>query len=447
MKRLKIRELELWYKSIHRKPLVVWGARQVGKSYLIEELFAKSNFKDYVYIDLQKDTQALSFFKTTSDPSVYLSYVETRYGKIISDDCPLIFDEVQNCHQVLTSLKYFCQDYPQYPIIATGSLVRLSINQTNGKYSDNFLFPVGKIDSISVYPLTFEEYILNVNPVLYEKIKKSYISRTPLLKYEHDLAMDILHQYLAIGGMPEALDVFIKTGSYVEATRIVKEIYSNYLADMSSFSTSSETVLKTRNLYKNIFTQLNKENKNFKISQVEKGKSNRDYFNAYQWLDLARITYKNKCKTGKVNIPLCEDMESGLFRLYLADVGMFSLQSGINQSDFYVKDQRNTLSGIFYENYVADELSAKGVDLFYWTGKKQHEFEFVVQSKGNIIPIDVKKTKGELNSLEEFRKFNPNTLAIKIHSGSIGFNSEKNILSIPHYAVFALADDIANNNF
>lgn len=446
MNRLKINELESWYKSPRRKPLVVWGARQVGKSYLVVELFAKKHFEEYVYIDLQKDNQALQFFKTTSAPSAYLSYIETRYGKQIGEKCPLIFDEVQNCHQVLTSLKYFNQDYPGLPVIATGSLVRLSINQTSKQAEDNFLFPVGKIDSISLYPLTFEEYIMNVNPVLYGKVKEAYINKTPMLQYEHELAMDILHQYLAIGGMPEALDVFIQTGSYVEASNVVRNIYSNYLADMATFNTSSETILKTRNLYKNIFSQLDKENKNFKVSQVEKGKSNRDYFNAYQWLELARITYRNRHKTGKVTVPLCEDLDSGLFRLYLSDVGMFALQSGVNQSDFYVKDQRNTLSGVFYENYVADELVSKGIELFYWTGKQRHEFEFIVQSGGKIIPIDVKKSKGDLNSLDEFRSVNPSSMAVKVHSGNFGYNQEKNILSIPHYAVFMLAEDISLEN-
>ena len=443
MERKQLEYLKEWYKKKNRKPLIIWGARQVGKSYLIEEMFLKQNFKDYVYIDLKKDDDSRAFFQTTSNPKKYLSYIEARFNKKISNSLPLAFDEVQVCHQVLTSLKYFCQDYPELPVIVTGSLVRLALEKTKNS-NDEPLFPVGKVNSMNMYPLTFEEYLMNANKVLLERIKASYQEKKPLQEYEHELALNMLYEYLAIGGMPEVVNTFLAEKSYVDASEIKRQIYDNYLSDMDSYNISYETVLKTRNVYNNIFAQLNKENKNFKISTVEKGKSNRDYFGAYRWLELAKVIYISSKKDGKVTTPLISD-NKGLFRIYLADSGMFTYQSRENNANFFVKDKRNTLSGIFYENYVACELSAKDIQLFYWCGKSEYEFEFIVEINGSIIPIDVKKKKGKLNSLVDFRNHNERTIAIKISSNNYGYDQENMILTIPLYEVFLLAEDIKNN--
>lgn len=446
MERKKLEELERWLKSPRRKPLIVWGARQVGKTYLIKELFAKRYFKNFVYIDLKKDDQARAYFSTTSNADNYITYIEARFGKKLSEKVLLIFDEVQQCSQVLSSLKYFCQDHREIPVIATGSLVRLSIKQQEKKdSSDDFLFPVGKIDSLTVYPVSFEEYLMNVNPVILDMIKKSYATKSVLQHPYHDMAMDLLYEYLTIGGLPEALDIFIHEKSYVDATATLKEVYNNYLGDMDTYNISSETILKTRNVYKNIFSQLNKENKNFKISLIEHGKSNRDYFNAYEWLELAHVIYRCKNIKGHITLPIQEE-SAGLFRLYLADVGIFTYQSQVSQADFFVKDRRNTLSGVFYENYVACELAAKEIPLFYWTGKQTHEFEFIIYSNGKLYPIDTKKEKGNLGSLADFRQNNGKCTAIKISSNNFGYNQENDILTIPHYAVFLLAEDLKNGS-
>ncbi len=442
MERIKIKELEKWLNSARRKPLIVWGARQVGKTYLVRDIFAKRYFDEYIYIDLKKDDRAREFFSTTSNADKYITYIETAFGKKLNSKTLLIFDEVQQCHQVISSLKYFCQDHREIPVVATGSLVRLSIKQQDKKNtSDEFLFPVGKIDSMNVYPVSFEEYLMNVNPALLEMIKKAYMKKQALDNVYHQMAMDLLHEYLTIGGLPEPLDLFIREKSYVDATAVVKEVYQNYLGDMDTYNISNEMILKTRNVYKNIFSQLNKENKNFKISLIEKGKSNRDYFSAYEWLELAHVVYRCHNIKAHISLPMKEE-ESGLFRLYLADEGLFTFQSQVNQADFFVNNRRNTLSGVFYENYTACELKAKEIPLFYWTGKQTHEIEFVVYSAGKLYPIDVKKKLGSLASLEEFRLLNGKCMAVKISSNNLGYNSENNILTIPHYAVFLLAQDL-----
>lgn len=439
MERLILAHINEWYEKKDRKPLLICGARQVGKTYLIKEQFAKQ-FSDFVYIDFLKDDESRNFFSGTCDPRKYLEYIEARFNKKVAPDCPLIMDEIQECPKAIVSMKYFCQDYKDLPVLATGSMVRVAINRMKKK--EEFSFPVGKVNVMNMYPMTFEEYLMNTNPALLRIIRESYRSHRPMDGAFHEMALDRLHEYLAIGGMPEALDCFVKTGSYVETGKVIAEVYGNYLADMSMYNVSDETILKTRNVYGNIFSQLNKENKNFKIGQVEHGKSNRDYFNAYMWLELARVVYRSRKTEGRISLPLNEE-EQGLFRYYLADQGMFVHQSRLPRSDFMVRDKRNVLSGIFYENYVADELMAKGIKLFYWTGKGSHEIEFIVQNGSFAVPIDVKKTGGKMGSLEAFRANNPRYTAVKISSGNYGYDSENDLLSIPLYQTFLLAEQLS----
>ena len=444
MERIYLSKIIEWYRNKEtRKPLVIWGARQVGKTYLVKEMFAKSYLNDYVYIDLKKDQRAADYFGETVDDEKYLRFIESNYGKAISNDCPLIIDEAQVVPNVITSLKYFNQDHPELPVIVTGSVVRLALQRSVRNRNETVMFPVGKINSLFMYPMGFEEYLLNANKALLKRIKEAYERKKPLEKYEHGLAFDYFYEFLSIGGLPEVVNAFLKNHSYVEAKEILIELYDNYIADMSFYNISDEMVLKTRNIYKNIFAQLSKENKNFKIASIQRGKSNRDYFGAYEWLDLANVIYRSKRKEGKVISPLMEE-EGGLFRLYLSDCGLFVAESKVLQSNFITQEGRNELAGIFYESYVADEFVSKGIPLYYWTGKQPHEFEFIVDINGDICPIDVKKNKSTLNSLKDFRAHNKRTTAIKISSNELGYNEENDILTVPLYMTFLLADDIAN---
>lgn len=445
MERLALKELQTWFQKKKRKPLVIWGARQVGKTYLVRDLFAGRLGSDYVYIDLKQDADTRSFFAGTVNPADYLKYIEARFGKKVTHNTPLIFDETQVCHSVLTSLKYFKQDYPELPVIATGSMVRLSLLHDKTQESvtdDSFLFPVGGFHSLDLYPLGFEEYLINTNEVLLEMIRDAYREKKPLMSPYHEMALDALHTFLSVGGMPEALETFLETDSYVDTGEVITDIYRNYLSDMDTYNVSKETILKTRRVYQNIFSQLNKTNKNFKISQVEKGRANRDYFNAYQWLELSRVVYRSRHTSGKITLPFTEERE-GLFRLYLADAGMFLYQSNVRQSDFFVKDKRNTLSGVFYESYVAGEFVMKGIPLFYWTGKTTNEMEFVVECEGRAIPVDVKKGRGKMNSLQAFRNVNPHSVAFKISADRFGYDREQDLYTVPLYQTFLLAKDLA----
>ena len=212
MERTAIAKLIKWNESARRKPLIVWGARQVGKTYLIKDIFAEKYYKkNYIYIDFKKDDDFNEFCSQTANAEKIIEYISLSKGKQITDKTLLIFDEVQECPNIISALKYFCQDFREIPVIATGSMVRIKLQRMTNKRGggQKFLFPVGKIDQITIYPMTFDEFLMNSNRILYNKVKAAYESKTPLDVQIHTLAMDQVYRYLLLGGMPEAVDAFI----------------------------------------------------------------------------------------------------------------------------------------------------------------------------------------------------------------------------------------------
>lgn len=448
MKRKALEEIVLWNNNNRRKPLIVWGARQVGKTYLIKELFAEQYYKNnYIYIDFKMEDLIRQFCKTTADAKKIIEYIAISKVKKIDEHTLLIFDEVQECPNIISALKYFCQDFRQIPVIATGSMVRIKIQREthkrgNAKAEGKFLFPVGKINQITIYPMTFEEFLQNSNPILYEALEDAYRNGKCVEESIHRLAMDQVYKYLLVGGMPEAVEAFIEDDDLFEAREILKSLYDNYLADMELYQASREALLRSRSLFSNIYRELNRESKNFSPGLIEEKSKTRDFTSAIDWLTLAHIVNRSFQLKESVSMPLIPDEES-MFRLYLCDIGMFSYQSGINAASFISPDRENTLSGIFFENFVANELVASGQKLFYWKGKSSAELEFIIESDNKIYPLDVKKGKGVLNSLEKFANHNKFEYAIKVSANNYGYDQSKKILTVPFYFISFLANDLA----
>lgn len=436
-----------WNNSKRKKPLIVWGARQVGKTYLIKDIFAETYYKNsYIYIDCKIEDEIRHFCSETANAGKIIEYISLLKGKQITENTLLIFDEVQECPNIISSLKYFCQDFRQIPVIATGSMVRIKIQRETHKRgaSDNskFLFPVGKINQITVYPMTFDEFLMNSNKVLYETVKKAYEAKKPLDPNIHELAMEQVYKYLLVGGMPEAVETFIDTEKLFESREILKVLYDNYLSDMDLYQASREAVLRSRALFSNIYRELNKESKNFSPGLIEEKSKTRDFATSIQWLTMAHIVNQSYQLKEHITMPLMADNESN-FRLFLCDIGMFSYQSGINAASFVSTKRENTLSGIFFENFVASELTAKGHKLFYWRGKSSAELEFIIESGNKLYPIDVKKGRGTLNSIEKFSEHNKYEYAIKVSKNNYGYNSEQKLLTVPFYFLPFVAKDLA----
>lgn len=449
MERTSMQKIVQWNESKRRKPLIVWGARQVGKTYLIKDIFAKNHYKNnFIYIDFKIEDEINEFCSKTANAEKIIEYISLLKGKNITEKTLLIFDEVQECPNIISALKYFCQDFREIPVIATGSMVRIKLQRETNKRGggEKFLFPVGKIDQITIYPMTFDEFLLNSNRVLYDKVKTAYESKTALDASIHALAMDQIYKYLLIGGMPEAVDAYIENGDLFEAREILKALYDNYLADMELYQASREAILRSRALFSNIYKELNKESKNFSPGFIEEKSKTRDFATAIEWLTMAHIVNPSYQLKEHVTMPLMRN-DDGAFRLFLGDVGMFSYQSGINAASFVANDRENTLSGIFFENFVATELIAKGNPLFYWRGKASCELEFIIESDNKLYPIDVKKGRGVLNSLEKFSNHNKYECAIKISSGNYGYRENKKLLTVPLYFASFIAEDMANGAF
>lgn len=448
MKRNALQKLIEWNNNKRKKPMIVWGARQVGKTYLVKDIFAQTYYKDnYIYIDCKIEDEVRDFCTKTANAKKIIEYISLLKGKQIDENTLLIFDEVQECPNIVSSLKYFCQDFRQIPVIATGSMVRIKIQrETHKRGSGNdgkFLFPVGKINQITIYPMTFDEFLMNSNSMLYDTIKKAYENKTPLDTNIHELAMEQVYKYLLVGGMPEAVEAYIDGENLFESRELLKVLYDNYLSDMELYQASPEAILRSRTLFTNIFNELNKESKNFSPGLIEEKSKTRDYATSIQWLTMAHIVNQSFQLKEHITMPLMPDNESN-FRLFLGDIGMFSYQSGINASSFISSKRDNTLSGIFFENFVANELIAKEHKLFYWKGRASAELEFIVESNNKLYPIDVKKGKGTLNSLEKFANHNKFEYAIKVSKNNYGYNSERKLLTIPFYFISFVAKDLAD---
>lgn len=451
MKRKALQELIDWNNDIDRKPLIVWGARQVGKTYLIRDIFAKNCYTNsFIYIDFKIDDDFRDFCMSTANADKILEYISLRYNRKINNQTLIIFDEIQECPNIVSSLKYFCQDHREIPVIATGSMVRIKLQREMNKRGvkengGKFLFPVGKINQITLYPMTFEEYLLNANESLLSKLRTSYLKKEPLDNQIHSLALDYVYRYFLIGGMPEAVDSYIKSNNLMKSRKLLKELHDNYLCDMELYQASKEAILRSKSLFENIYRELNKESKNFSPGLIEEKSKTRDYLTSIQWLTMARIVNVSHQLKEHVTLPLVEE-ENSNFRLYLSDIGMFSYQSGINASSFISTERENVLSGIFFENFVANELVAKDLKLCYWKGKSTSEIEFILESDNRLYPLDVKKGRGTLDSISNFSNHNKYEFAIKVSKNNYGFDKEKRIMTIPFYFMSFLAEDISKGN-
>ena len=448
MERNATQKLIDWNNNKRKKPLIVWGARQVGKTYLVKDIFAETFYKDnYIYVDCKIEDEIRDFCDGTANAEKIIEYISLLKGKEITKNTLLIFDEVQECPNIVSSLKYFCQDFREMPVIATGSMVRIKIQRETHKrgVGDNskFLFPVGKINQITVYPMTFDEFLMNSNKMLYSAIKTAYENKSPLDYKIHDLTMEQVYKYLLVGGMPEAVQAFIDDANLFESREILKVLYDNYLSDMDLYQASREAVLRSRTLFSNIYKELNKESKNFSPGLIEEKSKTRDFATSISWLTMAHIINQSFQLKEHITTPLIAGNESN-FRLFLGDIGMFSYQSGINAASFVSNNKDNTLSGIFFENFVANELVAKDLKLFYWKGKSSAELEFIIESDNKLYPIDVKKGRGTLNSLEKFANHNKFEYAIKVSKNNYGYNNEQRLLTIPLYLFPFVAKDLAD---
>lgn len=419
MKRKISKLLSEWKTNPKRMPLIINGARQVGKTYIIKQ-FGKEQYEHLLYLNLEIEDNFCKFLETELSPDKIIQYLEAAKGVNVKAGNTLIFfDEIQVCEQALTSLKYFCEQAPEQHVIAAGS------------------FPVGKVQQINMYPMDFEEFLWAMDrEKLSEEIKAHFDKDLAMPEALHDIALQYHQQYMIVGGMPAAVSSFIETGSYNNVQLIQNDIMQQYIADMSKYATSATSV-KIRACYNSIPAQLAKDNRKFQYKTVQRGGTATIFGEAIDWLQFAGIVLKcQRLEHGFIPLNAYADLSN--YKLYMADIGILTLHSRIPlQTMLSPIEVHNIFLGSMAENYVAQAFVNKGYDLFYWQSEGKAEIDFVLQIQDSVIPVEVKKGhRNRSRSLGIFANKYKSPYAIRISKKNFGF--ENNIKSVPLYAVFCI---------
>lgn len=430
MKRKIESQLQRWKEDrAGRMPLIVNGARQVGKTYVLRK-FGEEYFKNVVYINLETNQSVASYFEDNISPERLIRYLEMAAGgKIIPEETLIIFDEIQACERALTALKYFCEETPEYHIVAAGSLLGVAINR------QNYSFPVGKIKTITLYPFDFEEYLwARGQDLLCDEIRAAYSRIQPLPDALHRMAIELYREYLVVGGMPACINAFLKRKSFLDVPDVQSGILDNYIADMAKYASNADSV-KIRACYQSIPAQLAKENKKFQYKVVQRGGTATIFGASIEWLNLAGVVLKCQ-RLSQAYEPISVYADLTAFKLYMGDVGLLVMKSGMSQQTI-LSGEGNLFMGAVAENYVAQQLVAKDYDLYYWESGGKAELDFVLQKGSDIVGIEVKA--GEHVRSRSLNVFvNAYKPAYSIRFSLKNFGSDEKVNYVPLYAVFCV---------
>ena len=431
MKRKISQFLIEWKNNPYRKPLILQGARQVGKTYSILE-FGRNNYENVAYFNFETNPSIGKTFEESLEPGYLIPILSRIVNQTIVREKTLIFfDEVQLCERAITSLKYFCENAPEYHVIVAGSLLGLAVGRE--KYS----FPVGKVDMKTLYPMDFEEFLLALNEEsLVTQIQNCYDNNTQMPHAVHEAAMNYYRQFLVVGGMPDCVDKFVETKDYVLIRHIQKTILASYLNDMSKYNRENE-IKKMRLVYDNITVQLSKKNTRFQYKLIKKGGRASEFENAIEWLTLSGIATRIYQVEQAVK-PLENYRNIDSFKTYVSDVGLLCAKKDVVAEDvLYLSEELNDFKGGMTENFVCCQLIANGYTCYYWLSLRGAEVDFIIQRAGKIIPVEVKSAENtKAKSLSVYIETYKPEYSIKISGKNFGF--ENGIKTIPLYATFCL---------
>lgn len=431
MYRKVIRFLEDWQNSPHRKPLILQGARQVGKTYSILE-FGRTHYDNVAYFNFETNPKLNKTFDENISPDYLIPILSHIAGQtIVREKTLIVFDEVQLCERALTSLKYFCEDAPDYHIIVAGSLLGVAVNRAR------FSFPVGKVDMKTLYPMDIEEFMLAMGEeTLVQQIRQCFDANTPLPSALHEAALMLYRQYLVVGGMPECVLQFVETKDYILIRHTQDTILASYLNDMSKYNTLNE-IKKTRLTYDNITVQLSKKNTRFQYKLIKKGGRASEFENAIEWLTLSGIV-SQIYKVEQIKKPLENYRDIDSFKIYVSDLGLLCAKKDLAATDIlYMVDEINDFKGGMTENYVNTHLTINGYKTYYWESNRGAEIDFIIQRDTHIIPIEVKAADNtRAKSLKLYMDAYKPAYAIKLSTKNFGFEDNKKI--VPLYAVFCI---------
>jgi predicted AAA+ superfamily ATPase len=436
MKRIAMKNLVDWKNNPHRMPLLIEGARQVGKTWLMKE-FGRSYYENVAYVNFDDSRNMQKIFEVDLNPQRIISELELRNSeRIMPGRTLIIFDEIQECNRACVSLKYFCENAPEYHIMAAGSLLGVAIHRDNS-------FPVGKVNTMHLYPLTFEEFMDAVGEKRYQMLleRKNYEASYAI---EDDL-IGHLRRYYFVGGMPRAIKAFVDGQNLSEVRQIQRDIMENYERDFSKHI-DVPSIPKIGQVWNSLPNQLAKENKQFIYGEMKKGARTSQYESAFYWLEKVGLVYKVP-RVKIPNSPLSAYKEEA-FKLYALDVGLLSAWVGLTIRNLVEPnpDVFNHFKGALTEQYVLQELKAlpSKPDVYYWMNDRKKgtsEVDFLIQSDGEIIPMEAKSsTNLKAKSLKVYINYYKPRIAVRTSLGRYGKHG--NLFDIPLYLIGQLPDII-----
>ena len=424
------RFLESWKESEHRKPLILQGARQVGKTYSILE-FGRTHYENVAYFNFETDPKLNDTFAESISPDYLIPILSHIAGiSIVREKTLIVFDEVQLCERALTSLKYFCEDAPAYHIIVAGSLLGVAVNRSN------FSFPVGKVDSMELYPLSFPEFLeATGNAALLKLLREKDFGMAAAFK---DKYTDLLKLYYYVGGMPAAVKAYAEGGSLQNVRRIQQRLISDYEQDFSKHAPSA-VIPRIQMVWDGIPSQLAKENKKFIYSVLREGARAKDFELAIQWLLDCGLCHKVGRVT-KGGLPLKAYQDLPAFKLYLLDVGLLAAMTDLDARTLLQANSIFTeFKGALTEQYVCQQLcAALDAKPYYWSAESSSgEVDFVLQHNGQVIPLEVKAEENlNAKSLKSF--VNTYHLAYGVRTSMSDYREQEKLLNLPLYAISQL---------
>ncbi|MDE6739026.1 MAG: ATP-binding protein [Lachnospiraceae bacterium] len=423
--------LKTWKDSRNRKPLILQGARQVGKTYSVLE-FGRTCYENVAYFNFETNPRLSDTFEENISPEYLVPILSHIAGQtIIKEKTLIIFDEVQLCERALTSLKYFCEEAPEYNIIAAGSLLGVAVSRAK------FSFPVGKVDMKTLYPMDMEEFMLAMGEeALVKQIRNCFDTDTPLPSALHEAAMQLYRQYLIVGGMPECVVQFVQTKDYTLIRHMQDTILTGYLSDMSKYNNLNE-IKKTRLAYDNITVQLSKKNTRFQYKLIKKGGRASEFENAIEWICLSGIASR-VYRAEQIKKPLENYRNIDAFKIYVSDMGLLCAKKNLPANDvLYMVEEINDFKGGMTENYVNVQLTIGGYSTYYWESERGAEIDFIIQRDGKLIPVEVKSADNtKAKSLKVYMETYRPDYAIKLSARNFGFEDGKK--TVPLYAAFCI---------
>lgn len=434
MKRKIYDKLLEWKNNTNFKPLMILGARQVGKTYIIQE-FCKKEFKNYISINLLEDRKIVDLYNTNMNSDEKFMRLKVLLDfNIEKEDTVFFIDEIQESEKLISELKYFCEKHNHVRLICAGSLLGVKLKRTR------FSFPVGKVNMITMYPMSFEEFLWAMDKdLLIQEIRKCYDNNEPMVGPLHEKALDLYRIYQITGGMPESVKnmVDVKCDVIKYDKTILSNIIDSYFKDMDKYVDNNSEALKIERTYRSIPTQLSNPSNKFQYSKIISGAKAGTYETALDWLEASNIIVKSNLVT-LPEIPLTGFVKLDTFKLFLNDVGILNSLLEIKYSDILL-DNISLYKGAIAENYVATQLLNNGYSLYYWQSNGKAEIDFLLYTEDGIIPVEVKAGDSiQSKSLNVYReKFNP-SYSIRISTRNFGYDKGKKIKSIPLYAVFCI---------